>query len=161
MKLFYKQKAVKSLICGYFLNQLCDIEWNVYRRIKPSLVFPKMGVLSHMWTKRPPIGLKCPPLNIYSNPHFSYPFQEQLITILQLSMQWVDAHEAPKPLIVPMTTFQEIQIIELHNISWILIRGALLLNYGIPWFFMHTYNRFMEVNNFIIETNNSTVQLQK
>ena len=75
-------------------------------------------------------------------------------------MQWVDAHEAPKPLIVPMTTFQEIQIIELHNISWILIRGALLLNYGIPWFFMHTYNRFMEVNNFIIETNNSTVQLQ-
>ena len=62
-------------------------------------------------------------------------------------MHWVGSREAPKPLIVPMTTFQEIQIIELHDISWILIHEAPLLNYaildvsgsyiidfGAPWF---------------------------
>ena len=43
-------------------------------------------------------------------------------------MQCVDAREAPKPLIVQTTTFQEIQIIELHNTCRILIHGAPSLN---------------------------------
>ena len=35
-----------------------------------------------------------------------------------------------------------------------------LLNYGIPWLFMQTYNPFMEKNIFIMETNNSMVELK-
>ena len=43
---------------------------------------------------------------------------------------------------------QEIQIIELHNMSWILIHGAPLLNYTFPWLFMHTCNQFIEEEQF-------------
>ena len=75
-------------------------------------------------------------------------------------MQCVDTLEVPKPLIITMTTFQEIQIIDFRNTSWILSHGAPLLNYGIPWLFMHTYNQFMEVNSFIKETHNLMVELQ-
>ena len=41
VKLIYKQKAVKLWMCGYFLNEICDIEWNTwYRRNKTSLFYP-------------------------------------------------------------------------------------------------------------------------
>ena len=62
MKLIYKQKAVKLLKYRDFLYET----W--YHKNKITLLFyPKMGVVSHVWTKRPPIGLKCPPLGILSH----------------------------------------------------------------------------------------------
>ena len=59
------------------------------------------------------------------------------------------------------THIKKVVMIEPHNISRIFIYGAALLNCGIPWLFIHTYNQFMEVNSFIMETHNSMVELQK
>ena len=61
VKLIYKQKAVKLLKWGNFLYET----WNHRNKIT-SLFYPKIGVVSHVWTKRPPIGLKYPPLGILS-----------------------------------------------------------------------------------------------
>ena len=60
LKLIYNQIRLKFLTYRYFRCEICDII-EIKRLYK---FYSKMGVLPHMWAKRPPFGAKRPPRHI-------------------------------------------------------------------------------------------------
>ena len=60
LKMIYNQELVKFSVCRIFFGKIHDIV-----EMKRHYYFwPKMGVLPHMWPKRPPRGTKRPPMGI-------------------------------------------------------------------------------------------------
>ena len=80
LKMIYDQELVKFSVCRIFFGKIHDIvEMKRY-------FWSKMGVLPHMWAKRPPRGAKRPPMGI-SPRHYDDENVESLFIINRILLK--------------------------------------------------------------------------